>query len=142
MEAKENQGQNKKEGKGFHGPKKSTGYLYLVLTSVAKEIGEAYQETLSYQEHQHKWQVNTNPAAAPAPAKGPPLKHSAQPHMPGLPMYGHPVGPLVGHVASAVGTPVMLPPLRHHPNSPYVAYPMAPPQTISHLLKISPEDTR
>ncbi|KAG5222080.1 transcription factor MYBS [Salix suchowensis] len=87
-------------------------------------------------------QVNTNPAAAPAPAKGPPLKHSAQPHMPGLPMYGHPVGPLVGHVASAVGTPVMLPPLRHHPNSPYVAYPMAPPQTISHLLKISPEDTR
>ncbi|KAJ6759739.1 TRANSCRIPTION FACTOR KUA1 [Salix purpurea] len=87
-------------------------------------------------------QVNTNPAAAPAPAKGPPLKHSAQPHMPGLPMYGHPVGPLVGHMASAVGTPVMLPPLRHHPNSPFVAYPVAPPQTISHLLKISPEDTR
>nr|QSD99515.1 MYB family transcription factor [Melilotus albus] len=60
------------------------------------------------------------------------MKHRVQPHHPpgGLGMYGAPVGhPVVAppaHMASAVGTPVMLP--HHHP--PYVvplAYPMAPP---------------
>ncbi|KAG6619791.1 hypothetical protein I3842_Q081500 [Carya illinoinensis] len=69
---------------------------------------------------------------------GPPMKHRAPAplHMPGLGMYGTPVGHPVaappGHMASAVGTPVMLPP-GHHPHShppPYVvpvAYPMPPP---------------
>nr|AFK47020.1 unknown [Medicago truncatula] len=63
------------------------------------------------------------------------MKHGVQPHHPpgGLGMYGAPVGhPFVAppaHMASAVGTPVMLP---HHPHHhpPYVvplAYPMAPP---------------
>lgn len=75
------------------------------------------------------------------------LKHRVQPHhhhhhqhhIPaaaggGLGMYGTPVGhpvaaPHHGHMASAVGTPVMLPP-GPHPHPPYVvplAYPMAPP---------------
>lgn len=72
------------------------------------------------------------------------LKHRVQGHIPpGLGMYGTPVGHPVaappGHMASAVGTPVMLPPGPHphphphhhaHPHPPYVlplAYPMAPP---------------
>lgn len=64
-----------------------------------------------------------------AAAMGPPVKHRAQPHLHGLGMYGAPLGrPVAGHMASAVGTPVMLPPGHHPP--PYmvpVAYPMAPP---------------
>ncbi|OMO91967.1 hypothetical protein CCACVL1_06939 [Corchorus capsularis] len=74
--------------------------------------------------------TSTNPSGAAA--MGPSVKHRAQPHMPGLGMYGAPVGRPVaapGHMASAVGTPVMLPP-GHHPPPPYivpVAYPMAPP---------------
>ncbi|MED6172130.1 hypothetical protein PIB30_047217 [Stylosanthes scabra] len=80
-------------------------------------------------------------------AMGQSMKHRAQPHhhhhhphIPaGLGMYGAPVGhpvaaPPHGHMASAVGTPVMLPPGPHphpHPHHPpYVvplAYPMAPP---------------
>lgn len=75
-------------------------------------------------------------------AVGQSVKHRAQPHIPaGLGMYGAPVGHPVaappGHMASAVGTPVMLPPGPHphphahaHPHPPYVvplAYPMAPP---------------
>ncbi|EOY20939.1 hypothetical protein QUC31_007107 [Theobroma cacao] len=77
-------------------------------------------------------QANTNSPAAAA-AMGPSVKHRAQPHMPGLGMYGAPVGRPVaapGHMASAVGTPVMLPPGHHHHPPPYivpVAYPMAPP---------------
>ncbi|XP_020227054.1 transcription factor SRM1 [Cajanus cajan] len=72
------------------------------------------------------------------------MKHRVQGHIPaGLGMYGTPVGHPVaappGHMASAVGTPVMLPPGPHphphahphpHPHPPYVlplAYPMAPP---------------
>lgn len=68
------------------------------------------------------------------------VKHRThQPHMPpGLGMYGAPVGHPVaappGHMGSAVGTPVMLPPgphpHPHHPHPPYVvplAYPMASP---------------
>ncbi|KAE8720268.1 Transcription factor MYB1R1 [Hibiscus syriacus] len=66
-------------------------------------------------------------------ALGQSVKHRAQPHLPGLGMYGAPVGcPIAapGHMGSAVGTPIMLPP-GHHPQSPSyivpVAYPMAPP---------------
>ena len=83
-------------------------------------------------------QTNMNPSGAVT--LGPPVKHRAQPHMPGLGMYGtsvgHPVAAPPGHMASAVGTPVMLPPGHHphahphHPHPPYVvpvAYPMAPP---------------
>ncbi|EEF50643.1 transcription factor MYBS1 [Ricinus communis] len=81
-------------------------------------------------------QGNTNPAAG-APAMGSAVKHRAQHHMPSIGMYGAPVGHPVaappGHMASAVGTPVMLPPPGHHPHPPYVlpvAYPMPPPQTM------------
>ncbi|KAF2298792.1 hypothetical protein GH714_027847 [Hevea brasiliensis] len=74
-------------------------------------------------------QADTGAAAA----IGTVVKLRVQPHMTGLGMYGAPVGHPVappGHVASAVGTPVMLPP-GHHPS--YVVpvpYPMAPPQTM------------
>ncbi|KAL4280175.1 hypothetical protein GQ457_03G012850 [Hibiscus cannabinus] len=76
-------------------------------------------------------QANTNPTGGVA--MGQSVKHRAQPHLPGIGMYGAPVGhPIAatGHMGSAVGTPVMLPP-GHHPHSPSyivpVAYPMAPP---------------
>ncbi|MBA0557691.1 hypothetical protein Golob_014740, partial [Gossypium lobatum] len=76
-------------------------------------------------------QANTNSAGAAV--MGQSVKHRAQPHLPGLTMYGAPVGrPIAAaHIGSAVGTPVMLPPA-HHPHSPPpyivpVAYPMAPP---------------
>lgn len=68
---------------------------------------------------------------------GPPLQHRGQPGMPGLGVYGAPVGhpvaagPGHSHIGSAVGTPVMLPPPGHH--HPYVlpvAYPMAPPPAM------------
>ncbi|GLU20263.1 hypothetical protein SLE2022_364730 [Rubroshorea leprosula] len=74
-------------------------------------------------------QPNTNPSGTAA--MGQPAKHRAQTHLQGLGMYGAPLGRPVaspGHMASAVGTPVMLPPGHHPP--PYmvpVAYPMAPP---------------
>ncbi|GFZ05909.1 duplicated homeodomain-like superfamily protein [Actinidia rufa] len=68
-------------------------------------------------------QPNSTSAMA---AIGPP-----PPHMAGLGMYGAPVGHPVAasshHMASAVGTPVMLPPGHHHPYVVPVAYPMAPP---------------
>ncbi|KAL3716661.1 hypothetical protein ACJRO7_008274 [Eucalyptus globulus] len=79
-------------------------------------------------------QANPNPASVPA--IGASLKHRAhQPHMPpGVGVYGAPVGhPIAappGHIGSAVGTPVMLPPPGHHPHPPYMvpmAYPMPPP---------------
>uniref|UniRef100_A0A6N2NHZ1 HTH myb-type domain-containing protein n=1 Tax=Salix viminalis TaxID=40686 RepID=A0A6N2NHZ1_SALVM len=73
-------------------------------------------------------QVSTGPAG-PAPATGPPVNHGTRTHVPGLAIYGpprgHPVAP-AGHMASAVGTPVMLPPPGHHPYVVPVAYPMAP----------------
>ncbi|KAK8686658.1 hypothetical protein V6N13_125681 [Hibiscus sabdariffa] len=76
-------------------------------------------------------QANTNTSGGVA--MGQSVKHRAQPHLPGLGMYGAPVGHLIaapGHMRSVVGTPVMLPP-GHHPQSPSsivpVAYPMAPP---------------
>ena len=76
-------------------------------------------------------QVNTSPAW-PAPAMEPSVKHRRQTHVPGLAMYGrppgHPVAP-PGHMASAVGTPVMLPPPGHPPYVVPVAYPLAP-QTL------------
>ncbi|GLT50421.1 hypothetical protein SLA2020_239080 [Shorea laevis] len=72
---------------------------------------------------------NTNPSGTGA--MGPPAKHRAREHLQDLGMYevpfGHPVA-APGHMASAVGTPVMLPPGHYPP--PYmvpVAYPMAPP---------------
>ncbi|KAK4766079.1 hypothetical protein SAY87_007721 [Trapa incisa] len=76
-------------------------------------------------------QSNTNPSSPGL--VGPLLKHRNQSLMPGIGMYGAPMGHPVsapGHMASAVGTPVMLPPghRAHHP--PYalpMAYPMAPP---------------
>lgn len=79
-------------------------------------------------------QANPNPPSVPA--MGASLKHRAhQPHMPpGVGMYGapvgHPIAPPPGHIGSAVGTPVMLPPPGHHPHPPYMvpmAYPMPPP---------------
>ena len=79
---------------------------------------------------------NINPSSTNTMAVGQSVKHRAQPpHMAptGLGIYGAPVGHPVaappGHMASAVGTPVMLPP-GPHPHPPYVvplAYPMAPP---------------
>lgn len=98
--------------------------------------------------HHHHHQVpitgthtNTNQVAPPAMI-GPPKHHHhrvVQPPntMPGLGMYGTPIGhPMAaappGHMVSAVGTPVMLPPGHHHP--PYVvpvSYPLPPP-TMHH----------
>lgn len=87
-------------------------------------------------------QANTNQSSVPAMGAPQPVKHRGQPHMPGIGMYGapmgHPVAAPPGHMGSAVGTPVMLPPghhphPHHHPHHhppPYivpVAYPMAPP---------------
>ncbi|KAK9278714.1 hypothetical protein L1049_028289 [Liquidambar formosana] len=74
-------------------------------------------------------QTGANPSSAAAIGP-PPVKHRAQPNMPGLGMYGTPVGhPIAapGHMASAVGTPVMLPPGHHPPYVVPVAYPLAPP---------------
>ncbi|XP_031476175.1 transcription factor MYBS1-like [Nymphaea colorata] len=70
-------------------------------------------------------------AAAVARAVGPSAKHSPQQTLPGVGMggvYGPPIGqPITGHVmASAVGTPVMLPP-GHAPYVVPVAYPVPPP---------------
>ncbi|GMJ13533.1 hypothetical protein like AT1G49010 [Hibiscus trionum] len=78
-------------------------------------------------------QQATNTSPSGGVAMGQSVKHRAQPHLHGIGMYGAPVGrPIAatGHMGSAVGTPVMLPP-GHHPHSPSyivpVAYPMAPP---------------
>lgn len=62
----------------------------------------------------------------------PPIKHRIPaPNMAGLGMYGapmgHPVAAGPSHMASAVGTPVMLTPGHHHPYVVPLAYPMAPP---------------
>ncbi|CAI9113630.1 OLC1v1014266C1 [Oldenlandia corymbosa var. corymbosa] len=82
-------------------------------------------------------QANAPPsAAAGTAATGQVMKHRGQQPMHGLGVYGAPIGHPVaappGHMASAVGTPVMLPHGHpHHP--PYVmpvAYPMAPPPTM------------
>lgn len=77
---------------------------------------------------------------ANASTLGPPLHHRGPPGMPGLGVYGAPIGHPVaagtghGHIGSAVGTPVMLPHgHHHHHHHPYVlpvAYPMAPPPAM------------
>ncbi|XP_052180002.1 transcription factor MYBS1 [Diospyros lotus] len=74
----------------------------------------------------------TNPGnPANAAAIGPPMKHRTPPNMTGLGVYGapvgHPVAAAPAHMASAVGTPVMLPHGHHPPYVVPVAYPMAPP---------------
>ncbi|XP_031105045.1 transcription factor MYBS1 [Ipomoea triloba] len=99
------------------------------ITSVnGGDVAAAHQPPITGQ------QVNPTPSNVAA-ALGPAAKHrnQANPHG-GLGMYGAPLGHPVpappGHIASAVGTPVMLPPgVGHHP--PYMlplAYPIAPPQ--------------
>ncbi|XP_059454178.1 transcription factor MYBS1 [Corylus avellana] len=94
--------------------------------------------TTSHHHHHHHPPITgqqTTMNMSSATAIGPPVKHRPQaPPMPGIGMYGTPVGhpvaaPPPGHMGSAVGTPVMLPP-GHHPHPAYVvpvAYPMAPP---------------
>lgn len=89
-------------------------------------------------------QTNANQPSVPALGAPQQVKHrGGQPHVPGIGMYGapmgHPVAAPPGHMGSAVGTPVMLPPgHHHHPHHPHphhhpppyvvpVAYPMAPP---------------
>lgn len=79
-------------------------------------------------------QVTTNPST------GPTVKHRNQSNMGGLGIYGaplgHPIAAAPGHMPSAVGTPVMLPPGHHHQyHHPYampVAYTMAPPPPTMH----------
>ncbi|KAM3380310.1 transcription factor MYBS1 [Capsicum galapagoense] len=78
-------------------------------------------------------QVNTN--SSNAAALGPSVKHRTQPNMHGMGMYGapmgHPVAAPSSHMASAVGTPVMMP----HGHPPYVlpvAYPIPPPPPPMH----------
>ncbi|GAV89514.1 Myb_DNA-binding domain-containing protein [Cephalotus follicularis] len=95
------------------------------ITSINNGDVSSQQDTITGQE------ANANPTGAPAMAQS--GKHRPHPpHMRGLGMYGAPVGHPVagpGHMASAVGTPVMLPP-GHHLHPSYlvpVAYPMAPP---------------
>ncbi|KAL8257008.1 hypothetical protein R6Q59_029049 [Mikania micrantha] len=67
---------------------------------------------------------------------GVPMKHRPnQPSMmPGMSMYGAPIGHMVtatpGHVPSAIGTPVMMPHGHHQPYVMPVAYPMDPPPTM------------
>ncbi|KAK1299066.1 Transcription factor DIVARICATA [Acorus calamus] len=76
--------------------------------------------------------VNGGDVASPqGPITGqglaPTVKHPAQSTMPGIGMYGPTVGqPVTGHMVSAVGTPVMLPP-GHPPYVMPVAYPVLPP---------------
>ncbi|KAF8407858.1 hypothetical protein HHK36_006995 [Tetracentron sinense] len=66
-----------------------------------------------------------------APAIGPSMNHrSPRPNIPGVGMYGPPIGQPVaapGHMVSAVGTPVMLPSGHHPPYVVPVAYPVVPP---------------
>ncbi|KAL3529319.1 hypothetical protein ACH5RR_008641 [Cinchona calisaya] len=78
-------------------------------------------------------QTNTTPSATAADL-GPAMKHREQQSMHGLGVFGAPVGHPVaappGHIASVVGTPVMLP-RGHHPAYVVpVAYPMTPPPTM------------
>ncbi|XP_020265048.1 transcription factor SRM1-like [Asparagus officinalis] len=74
-------------------------------------------------------QSNGNPPALAASSS---MKHPSQhpqhpPAMPGVGMYGPPMGhPVTGHMVSAVGTPVMLPPHGHPPYVMPVAYPVPP----------------
>ncbi|KAF8399164.1 hypothetical protein HHK36_015029 [Tetracentron sinense] len=76
----------------------------------------------------------TNTTAATAAAIGPSMKHrSPHPNIPGVGMYGPPIGQPVatpGHMVSAVGTPVMLPPGHHPPYVVPVAYPVVPPTML------------
>ncbi|CAN4086739.1 unnamed protein product [Withania somnifera] len=95
------------------------------ITSINNGDVSAHQPPITGQ------QVNPNPAAL-----GPSVKHRTQPNMNGMGMYGapmgHPVAAPSSHLASAVGTPVMLP--HGHP-PPYVlpvAYPIPPPPPPMH----------
>ncbi|KAG6469057.1 transcription factor MYBS1-like isoform X2 [Zingiber officinale] len=68
--------------------------------------------------------------SSPQGAAASPMKHRhSLANVPGMAVYGPPVGhPISGHMVTAVGTPVMLPPPGHAP--PYVvpvAYPVPPP---------------
>ncbi|XP_022884932.1 transcription factor MYBS1-like [Olea europaea var. sylvestris] len=67
-------------------------------------------------------QMNPNPNNEAALSHA--IKHRNQPNMHGLGMYGvgHPIAAAPGHIGSAVGTSVLIPPGHHHP--PYVV-PMA-----------------
>ncbi|WOK92544.1 transcription factor DIVARICATA-like [Canna indica] len=70
-------------------------------------------------------QPNVNPTAVASS-----VKHPSQTNVPGIAMYGPPVGhPVTGHMVSAVGTPVMFPP-GHAPYVMPVAYPV--PQQSMH----------
>ncbi|KAK1324651.1 Transcription factor DIVARICATA [Acorus calamus] len=69
----------------------------------------------------------TGQGHTPASSAGMSMKHPVQPTMPGMGIYGPPVGqPVTGHMVSAVGTPVMLPP-GHPPYVMPVPYPTPPP---------------
>lgn len=78
----------------------------------------------SFQQGPITGQANTNTSAA----IGPSIKHPSQANVQGMPMYGPPVGHPVaaGHMISAVGTPIMLPP-GHGPYVMPIAYPLPPP---------------
>ncbi|KAF4386369.1 hypothetical protein F8388_019996 [Cannabis sativa] len=101
------------------------------ITSVANGEVPPHQAPITGVQH-----PNTNSPSVPS-IGAPPVKHrNGQTHIPGMGMYGapmgHPVAAVPGHMPSAVGTPVMLPPggHHHHPHPPYavpVAYPIAPP---------------
>lgn len=74
-------------------------------------------------------QSNGNPPAlvGSSSMKHPPQHPQHPPTMPGVGMYGPPMGhPVTGHMVSAVGTPVMLPPHGHAPYVMPVAYPVLP----------------
>eukprot|EP01018_Ginkgo_biloba_P026207 Gb_11171 [translate_table: standard] len=69
----------------------------------------------------------TGQGSAPPGAVGQSAKHSSQPGLPSVGVYGAPVGqPIAGPMVSAVGTPVMLP-TGHAPYVVPVAYPMPQP---------------
>lgn len=79
----------------------------------------------------HQTNAVANPTHVAAVGQ-PTIKHRIPPpNMAGMGMYGapmgHPVAAGPSHMASAVGTPVMLPPGHHHPYVVPLAYPMAPP---------------
>ncbi|XP_065860692.1 transcription factor MYBS1 [Euphorbia lathyris] len=99
------------------------------ITNINNGGGGGGGDVLSHQTPITGQQSNTNNPAVAA-IKHHRVQHPPH-HIPGLGMYGAPVGHPVaappGHMASAVGTPVMLPP-------PYVpvAYPLPPPQTMHH----------
>lgn len=78
--------------------------------------------------------VNGGEAASPQAPIGSSVNHPP-PHQG---VYGLPVGqPLTGHMVSAVGTPVMLPP-GHVPYVVPMAYPITPPPPAMHHHRYTP----